>query len=411
MLKEYQQPFKPINSKRIFSRKNIREFWLNVHLTLAITIGFIFVILGLTGSVNVFYFELEEVGLPKVQMANDAQPRPLNEIMKTIKAAHPHRQKTWHLNFPAYNRDYLWVGYPKPEESVDKFFAPLQILVDPYTGKIVKEQFWGRTLWSQIYDLHVDLLTDKINANVAEITFKIVSFLGIFFLISALSGLYLWWPRWAKFKQAVTFKHDASFQRFNFDLHKTTGFYSSIILLILAFTGFAFGYGDYIKSLVGCFSSVKAEQFKTPTMVNKSDFTGLSEPISVEKAVAIADQIFPNAQLLWLSTPDSKEGVYVIEKRQQGEVNHRRPRSKVWIDQYSGKVLAAENPNQFTAGETFLNLLRPLHSGEAFGFVGRILWCIVGFAPLVLYVTGILRWQQKLRAKTVSRKNNVKYSG
>ncbi|MEQ1635721.1 MAG: PepSY-associated TM helix domain-containing protein [Methylococcales bacterium] len=398
MLKEYQQPFKPSNSKRIFSRKKIRELWLNVHLTLAMTIGFILVILGLTGSVNVFYFELEELWLPKVRMVNDARPRPLNEIMQTVKAAYPQRQKAWNLHFPAYNRDYLWVEYPKPEESFAKFFAPLEILVDPYTGKIVKEQFWGQTLWSQIYDLHVDLLTDKINANVAEVTFKIVSFLGIFFLISALSGLYLWWPRWAKFKQAVTFKQNASFQRFNFDLHKTTGFYSSIILLILAFTGFAFGYGDYIKSLVGCFSSVKAEQFKTPTMAKKSELTGRYEPISVEKAVAIADQIFPNAQLLWLSTPDSKEGVYVIEKRQPGEVNHRRPRSKVWIDQYSGKVLAVENPNQFTAGETFLNLLRPLHSGEAFGFVGRILWCLVGFAPLVLYVTGILRWLQKRRA-------------
>jgi uncharacterized iron-regulated membrane protein len=61
----------------------------------------------------------------------------------------------------------------------------------------------------------------------------------------------------------------------------------------------------------------------------------------------------------------------------------------VWIDKYSGKVLAVQDPNQFAAGETFLNLMWPLHSGEAFAFVGRILWCVMSFAPLILYVSGI----------------------
>lgn len=51
----------------LFSRKNIRKIWLNVHLMLALTIGFLFVILGLTGSFNVFNHELEELGLPQAK--------------------------------------------------------------------------------------------------------------------------------------------------------------------------------------------------------------------------------------------------------------------------------------------------------------------------------------------------------
>ena len=95
---------------------------------------------------------------------------------------------------------------------------------------------------------------------------------------------------------------------------------------------------------------------------------------------------------------DGEEGVYIITKRQSGEANHRWSRSKVWIDQYSGKVLAIQNPNQFTADETFLNLMWPLHIGEAFGLAGHILWCVMGFAPLILYVSGIIRWLQKRKA-------------
>lgn len=100
-----------------------------------------------------------------------------------------------------------------------------------------------------------------------------------------------------------------------------------------------------------------------------------------------------------LVTPDGKDGIYEVHKMQPGEANQRWARSKVWIDQYNGKVLAIQDPNQFTAGETLLNVMWPLHSGEAFGFIGRLLWCLAGFAPLVLYITGIMRWLQKRRAK------------
>jgi uncharacterized iron-regulated membrane protein len=71
----------------------------------------------------------------------------------------------------------------------------------------------------------------------------------------------------------------------------------------------------------------------------------------------------------------------------------------VWVDQNSGKVLAVQDPNQFTAGETFLNLMWPLHNGEAFGFAGRILWCVMGLTPLVLYVSCLIRWLQKRKAR------------
>ena len=69
-------------------------------------------------------------------------------------------------------------------------------------------------------------------------------------------------------------------RRFHFDLHKTAGFYSAIVLLILAFSGFAFGYHDQIKSVIRCFSEVKAERFKTPAGV-KSDYQGQTAAISM----------------------------------------------------------------------------------------------------------------------------------
>jgi uncharacterized iron-regulated membrane protein len=378
-------------------RRRVRGAWLKVHLWLALTLGFFFVVLGLTGSFNVFIYELEELGLPPVGHEAQVSPRSLDEMMQTVKAAHPDKQGKWSLLLPGDSNDYLWAEYPKPVETADELYAPFRVLVDPYSGEIVAESYWGRTLWTAIYQIHASWLTARLGVNIGRFGFNSVCFLGLFLLISASSGLYLWWPKWGKIIKSVTIKRSASPERFYFDLHRTTGFYSSIILLVLAFTGFSFAYADYIKPVVRVFSDVKDRHLKEPE-VNSTVAAG-AQPISISKAVAIADRVFPDAELRGVATADGKEGVYCISKRQSGEANHKWSRSKVWIDQYSGQILAVQDPNRFTAGETFLNVLWPLHSGEAFGFVGRILWCAMGLAPLILYISGIIRWRQKHKAR------------
>jgi len=400
----FKESFKPSSLQRPFSRKNIRKFLLSAHLMIALTVGFVFVILGLTGSCNVFYNELGELGLPALPSSSQSQPRSLDDIMKTVKAAHPQRAGGWNIILPGYQSEYVWVNYPKPEETKNELFAPLQVLVDPYSGKIASEHFWGRTLPSLIYEMHADLLAGKLGVEIGKAGFKMVCILGVFLFLFCLSGLYLWWPLGGKFKNALTIKPHASPQRFYFDLHKTTGFYGSALLLVIAFTGFAFNrnYNDeYIKPLIKCFSTIKKDHLKDPEL--KSTVMDFVQPISIAQAVAVAEQVFPGAELRGIGTPNGKEGVYMVAKRQAGEANRKRPRSKVWIDQYSGKVLAVQDPGKFTAGETFLNLLWPLHDGQVFGLPSRILWCVAGFAPLVLYVTGILRWLQKRRAKNHGR--------
>lgn len=400
----FKEPFNLSNPWRLLLRKNIRKFWLSMHLMIALTVGFVFVILGLTGSCNVFYNELGELGLPALPSASQAQPRSLDDIMQTVKAAHPQRTGSWNMILPGYQSDYVWVNYLKPEETKNELFAPLQILVDPYSGKIVSEHFWGRTLPSLIYEVHADFLAGKLGVEIGKAGFKLVCVFGIFLFIACLSGLYLWWPRGGKFKNALTIKPRSSSQRFYFDLHKTTGFYSSALLLVIAFTGFAFNRNyndDYIKPLVKCFSTIKKDHLKDPEL--KSTVMDFAQPISIAQAVAVAEQVFPGAELRGIGTPNGKEGVYMVAKRQAGEANRKHPRSKVWIDQYSGKVLAVQDPGKFSAGETFLNLMWPLHDGQVFDLPSRILWCIVGFAPLILYITGILRWLQKRRAKQYVR--------
>lgn len=395
--------------KRVWSgraRKSIRQFCLSVHLYLALTVGFFFVMLGLTGSVNVFYYELGELGLPAPSAQPSQPPRDLDAIMHILQAAHPQRTGGWSIVLPGYLSDYLWVEYPKPVETAAELFAPLEILVDPYTGNIVEEHFWGRTWMSLVYELHADLMTGKLGRTIGEIGFKTVCFIGILWLISSLSGLYLWWPGKAAWRKALTVRRSAEMGRFTFDLHRAIGFYTSALLIVISFTGVAFAYNGTIRSMVSLFSTVHADHLKEPQV--KSIPRDHTPRISIARAVEVADSVFPDAELRGINTPDGPEGVYMVAKRQAGEANRKRPRSKVWIDQYSGQILAVQDPNLFTSGETLMNVLWPLHDGQAFGLAGRIMWGAVGIvAPPVLYVTGIVRWLQKRRANARRRAKPV----
>lgn len=380
--------------------KNSRKFWLNLHLYAGLIIGFFFVILGLTGSANVFYYELEEFDLPNVSVQSTVPMVKLETITQTLKAQYPQKTGKWTLLLPGEDSDYILASYPKPPETADEFFAPFRVLFHPYTGEIVREYYWGQTVWSLVYELHTDLMTGKLGAKIGKLFFQTICFLAVPIFIMLLTGLYLWFPKWQKIKPALTIKRGASIERLYFDVHKVAGVYSAVILLILTVTGFAFAHADYLKPVIGIFSQLKPEHLKEP----KPKSIELAQPpIGVDAALTLADTVFPNAILRGITLPEGKSGVYVVQKRQTDEANHHYGRSKVWIDQYSGKILMVQDPAQFTAGESLLNIMRALHSGEAFGFGGRLLWCMTGFVPLLLYSTGMMRWLQKRKVKQLKK--------
>ena len=49
-----------------------------------------------------------------------------------------------------------------------------------------------------------------------------------------------------------------------------------------------------------------------------------------------------------------------------------------------------------------LNGLMEVHYGEFAGIGSRLLWCTTGFAPAVLFGSGLLMWRRRLRALQVA---------
>ena len=378
--------------------KSRRKFWLKVHLYLGLFAGAVFVLIGLTGSILAFEFPLDEslnAQLMTVPVNRDNNNYlPLDAIVASGLKALPVNGKAISLGFPRHPGLAFDLWFEQPSQDAD-YLERHQLFINPYTAEVTGqrllidfERIWRDPFKDCILRLHYSL-------GLAATGMNIVGFIGLGLLLSVLTGLILWWPSPGKLKMALTIKPKASAERLNFDLHKTVGFYSSVILLFLTASGVYLIFPEYGRGLIGVFSPVAV-----PWPIYQSTLAyDNKKTISLAEVKSITDARFPDGEYRWIVFPRNENDVYLVGKREINEVNLKIPYRSLWLDQYSGKIIHAQDSNTRTAGDIFVEWLYPLHTGEAFGVTGQLIILISGLMPVTLYVTGFIRWLQKRRAK------------
>lgn len=363
-----------------------RRGWLTLHWVLGLSLGGLFALLGLTGSVLVFYPEIDRALHPQLRAsAPGAQPS-AEAILQRLTALHPQRQGPWRIELPLTAEAPVTARYLHPVERKDHLFAPLVVTLDPHTLQVTSERFWGDDPMTWIYDLHYTLLLQATGKTMVGIA-------GLLMMLSLLSGLYLWWPSLARWRAAMRPVLRPGRVRKTYDLHVLVGVYSLLVLGVLALTGAALALPDTTRTLVGAFSPLSApvRPLYEPDAV--------LPPLGLDQAVAIARDHFPGAEVRWLEADARGQTPVSVRLYQPGEPGRRFPKTQVWLHPQTGEVLAKRDPFAQRAGHVALDWLHPLHNGEALGTAGRWLVFIAGLLPLLLFVTGWLRWRQKRHAR------------
>jgi len=403
------------NGERLARLKARRKVWLDVHLYLGLIVGAILAVVGLTGGILVFYQEMQEVLNPELAVVsappeNQKRLHSLDDIIAAAETAKPQGSVFFKVYYPrnpdvAYKFLYF-VRDAKQANNGDGYY----IFVDPYTAQVKgiqlwhpKDRYWGRPLVSFIMQLHWCLLLGKTGGIINGI-------LAALSIISVLTGLIVWWPLTGKFKQALTFKRHAGAVRFNFDLHKTVGFYSTIVLLPVLFSGIYMVLPDRVNALVKLFSPVdRPNAYSTiPLKIHSRPPQAGQPAISVSEVEAIVQKRSPAGKLWMLNAPKDRQDVYTVMKNDVTEISRFTGYRDFAVDQYSGDILKVYDRGTGSIGDVLLDWQWPLHSGHAFGWTGRTLVFLSGLACPVLYVTGVIRWLQKRRANHLRTKRSVR---
>ena len=375
----------------------MRRYLLKVHLYLGLLLGGAFALLGLTGSFLVFYPEIDRGLNPElVNPSVMHSPPSVQAWFDHLHAQFPQRKGPWRIEIPRSTDQVVFARYLKPEETDPNVFAPMVVALDPNSGAVLNARMWGDYLVTWVYDLHYSLLMGKLGT-------VLVSLLGMALLVSVVLGAYLWLPRGKQRLIKAIPKVRTGSKKAIYDMHSYTGAYGAVLLLLMVVTGVGLATPQWVEPVVNLFSVRMEKQ----TVYSAVPVPG-TKRITADQAISAGLAVFPTAKLRWIEAPIKVEDVYVLRLQQPAEPSQRFPKTFVWIDQFSGQVLASRDALKVSSGDVFFDWLHPLHNGEAFGLTGRILAFFSGLLPLALLLTGWIRWRQKRKAKEIANQKQAR---
>ena len=220
---------------------------------------------------------------------------------------------------------------------------------------------------------------------------------AIIWFLTNLIGMALSWPtlwrRAAAWLPIVSVRRAGSY-KVNYDLHRAFGVVLLPVFTVLAFSSVYLNLPDLVRNATSAFSPVTA----TPRRQRESAAT---PTVSPDQAIASALSVVPSARPAYLAR-DNSSGWYSVGLRLPGDLSTSGD-TRAYIDYASGEVSVRNVVTTGTAGDRFIAWQFPLHSGQAFGWPGRLLIAITGICMLVLSVTGFYVWLRNWRARRTSR--------
>lgn len=358
--------------------------WL--HLYVGLAAGLVLIVVALSGSVLVFKDEIDAALAPelhRVEVPETAAPAPLDAVVASVREALPgHVPSLVRLPRSAQESVEVWTdGEDGPRGYVD-----------PYTGRFLGSQAATASVTGWLVALHVDLLA-------GEFGHQVVGASALVLLLLMATGLWLAWPRRptsAGWRRVLGVRSGGSWRRTNHDLHRASGWWSLPTLMVLAVTGASLVYHDAFARALNALTASEAP-VAPPRSVAPA---GAAVDFGLQAGLATADAALPGGRATWVYLPLTPEATLTVRKRMPGEW-HPNGRSYVYVDRFSGAVLHAHDATRAELGTRLYDLLYPLHIGR-FGLWSKLLWAILGLAPVLLAVGGTLIWWDR-RRRAVAR--------
>jgi uncharacterized iron-regulated membrane protein len=365
-------------------RIRLRGAWLQVHRWLGLTLGVIAACVGLSGSVLV-YGQAIDAWLHPQRYATTGAEATLSfaDYAERAAAAVGDGARALNIRLPETNGIPVVVLARARGESG----GARRVYLDPPTGRVLDAPASGG-LVGWMHDFHESLRLREQGGR------DIVGVVGGAMLLSSLTGLYLWWPRRRLVLSDFGYRRRMTLAR---NLHYTFGFYGSLVLATLSFTGILLAWPEAARNGVAVFGSVSP----LPRAVQAVAANG-RVPLSPDGAVDVARGLFPQARVIGLALPAGQRGVYRIALREPGDASPR-PVTQVVIDPVSHAILRRVDRATQSAGDAFLAAQRPLHEGAALGPVVRAMVLVAGLLPALLLATGGIMWLRGRRVPLVGR--------
>ncbi|KPA92606.1 putative iron-regulated membrane protein [Pseudomonas asplenii] len=369
------------------------------------------ILLALTGIIYLFKPQLDPLmygHLLKVEPGH--QLISADEQMRRVQATYPQARIKQYLPPATAGRSAQFVVIRDGRE--------LNVFIDPYRGNVLGEQDAKLNLQAVARALHGELMIGTVGDRLVELA----AGWGVMLVVS---GVYLWWPRGRSQGGVLWPRLNARGRVLWRDLHAVSGFWGSILLLLMLLSGMTWTgfWGKQYAEVWNRFpdpmwnnmpkSDVEARSLNTAArqtvpwamentpmpmsgdhaehMHHGGASAGPAAPgIALQQVVDIATarQVERGYSI---TLPTTAEGVFTIAVFADDPRND----ATLHVDQYTGTVLADVRWQQYgnVARATEMGVM--LHEGKLFGPINQLVILLICLMILLGSVSGLVMWWKR----------------
>ncbi len=330
----------------------------------------------LTGAIMVFHWELDDAGLAVSTLAFDAQA--IGRRIEAIQAEPSHRNVlTVYPNGTASGHFDIY--------AEDKMGAGDVLRVDG-GGTVLRARPINHN-YSQVgwIDLAVVMHQSLFAGRLGKV---LLGCSGALLLTNLIVGLKLAWPRRGGWHRVLhPLRPDRSAASL-YCWHRTIGLLLVVPASVVVLAGSLL---EFKEPLYRCCSdrAVPAEFYAAPASGTAVHLAWRATPAGALSAALLR---YPQAAFAGLELPTNDRQWFTILLRQPGELPRVFGTTAVYVDAVDGRVLVDENALLAPVGQRVLDLLYPVHTGEAGGIFGRMLVLLVALLLLIMSALGISLW-------------------
>jgi uncharacterized iron-regulated membrane protein len=256
------------------------------------------------------------------------------------------------------------------------------VFVHPYTGTLLGARRQSESFTYQLFRLHTTMLAGETGEIIMGLT-------GLMLVVMSLTGVVVWSSAIRRGRKAifaaVATTRSGNWKRTNFDLHRAIGIWTALLLAISGATGAALVFHDAAAGVLDRITQ-SAPRPRAP-QATPADPAQLSP----DALVAVARAQIPDLQPYYVIFPARPSAPAVVRGRVPGEL-HPNGRNFIYLNPGTLEVLELEAARRAPAGTRIYDTFYPIHIGRWGGLPVRLVYTVLGLAPLVLAISGFLAW-------------------
>ena len=357
------------------TKKQLRSLWLQVHKWIGLALAVLIIPISVTGSALVWHDWLDAQLEPqRHQVIGEAALAP-SAYAAAATAALPSDALLTSLRFNAEGKPVVAVGQ-KPAQGPGRP-ERTNVHLDPRDASVIDQASANAGVVRVLHVLHGSMMIPGGWGR------PIVGWVGVFMLVSCLTGIWLWWPLSGGFRSGFKWQRRNTT---NANLHYMTGFWILIPLAMLSATGAWISF----PSVFSAFESGPARGGPGGPGGGRG---GPAQPLAetqttADAALAAARPLAPG-QLLGIGWPTDQKAEWTIQFETDG------PPAEVKVADGDASATPPEPPQP----ETLARTMRRWHDGTDMGIVWQIVIFLGGIIPALLSVTGIIIWWRARKAR------------